>query len=132
MIAYTFSFSIFIVSVLGIIYNEEPCYGQGGNCILASQCRNSASIRPGLCPSQASNVKCCVPYQESGCTAIGGLCKRTDTECSGTFISGKCPMQSRFVKCCTTNGEEVRARENATRNDGFEYDYAEKYKIVKH
>lgn len=127
MIAKTSILIYLIFPILGIIQNEEPCHSRGGNCMQASRCRDSESIRSGWCPSQSANVKCCLPYQESACSALGGQCKRTDSACSGNYVSGKCPSQPSNVRCCAPSG----GGGGGSGTDIFKYEPASRYSIYK-
>lgn len=95
-------FSATVILFFGqtLAYEEAPCSALGGSCMSTSLCPTTTVI--GKCPTQPTNIRCCLPYQESACTNAGGRCKYT-TACTGTTRTGLCPTQPTNVKCCFTS-----------------------------
>ncbi|XP_057302257.1 uncharacterized protein LOC130636528 [Hydractinia symbiolongicarpus] len=90
------------ITFVQCLYNEPACLNAKGECLLTSACP-SGSQKSGLCPTQAYNVKCCVPYNEDPCEYKSGRCQWKNHACDGLYSSGLCPTQAAGVLCCVQN-----------------------------
>jgi len=104
-----FSLKIYIsfanlILLTSAYYDEEPCKESKGTCVPTNLCPTK-NTQNGLCPTQSSNIKCCVPYNESPCEARNGMCQWQSHECSGYRLSGLCPKQPGKVRCCISKSK---------------------------
>jgi len=97
-------------------FQEKECANVVGKCQYDTECNNNISqIIINLCPSQALNVRCCVPnipmttpiYNTSlaSCAEAGGICNHvSEDECrDGRVIFNlkvPCPDRPRKLDCC--------------------------------
>lgn len=91
-----FIFSISIFSVFGQTwvqgYQETPCANVRGECMKTSG-KCSGEFLAGKCPTQKSDVKCCVPKTSAssdGASKCGGSDKYTSTMEMIFGHEGKC------------------------------------------
>ncbi|XP_059089071.1 peptidoglycan recognition protein 1-like isoform X2 [Tigriopus californicus] len=81
-----------LTSVLTHAYNEEPCRGQGGFCQQDNLSCSGGTYASNLCPTQASNVRCC---------------KRTSTTCPSIVTRADWGAISRSTNYMSNNARYV-------------------------